>query len=381
MRSLSWEQVLGRRLQRSHLVEPAAAGRRDENAVGRVVGEVAGVQAQVMSAAELAIGARVAGLTQPDVRADLFQRRTLVKTYGPRGTLHLLPAEELSLWMAALRACFSPSEARVYTYHGVDTRQLAAVTDAIGDALDGCCLTRQELADQVAQRVGEWARERLLSAWGDLLRPAATTGLLCFGPSQGAKITFVRADQWIQGWREVDPDTAIAHVLRRYLATYGPATEQDFAGWFGIERDAAAAVFAASNLAEVDVEGARRWLLADDANAAWEPPRGTLRLLGQYECYLLGSYPRARVVPTASRARIATYGRGRFEGAVALSVLLVDGVVRGMWRRQRRGKRIDLRVEPFVKLSADQSDQLASEAARVGAFLGTDVALSVGILD
>jgi hypothetical protein len=64
-----------------------------------------------------------------------------------------------------------------------------------------------------------------------------------------------------------------------------------------------------------------------------------------------------------------------------LSVLLVDGVVRGIWRRQRRGNRIDLRVEPFIELSADQSDQLASEAARVGEFLGTDVALSVGALD
>ncbi len=76
MRSLTWEQVLGRRLQRSHLVEPAADDRRDENVVARVVGEVAGVQAQIMSAAELTVGARVAGLTQPDVRAELFQRRT-----------------------------------------------------------------------------------------------------------------------------------------------------------------------------------------------------------------------------------------------------------------------------------------------------------------
>jgi hypothetical protein len=134
-------------------------------------------------------------------------------------------------------------------------------------------------------------------------------------------------------------------VLHRYLATYGPSTEQDFARWMGIERIDAATLFAGSDLVEVDVEGARRWGLAADADAAWEPPHGSLRLLGQYECYLLGSYPRARVVPSAARARISTYGRRRFEGAVALYVLLVDGVVSGIWRRQRRGQRIDLRVE------------------------------------
>jgi hypothetical protein len=65
---------------------------------------VGGIQAQVLSAAELAIGARVADITRQDVRAALWEQHTLIKTYGPRGTLHLLPADELPLWMAALRA-------------------------------------------------------------------------------------------------------------------------------------------------------------------------------------------------------------------------------------------------------------------------------------
>lgn len=381
MRSLTWEQVLGRRLQRSHLVEPAADDRRDENVVARVVGGVAGVQAQIMSAAELAVGARVAGLTQPDVRAELFQRRTLVKTYGPRGTLHLLPAVELPLWMAALRARPSSSEIRRYEFHGVSPQQLAAVTEAIGEALDGRCLTRQELTAEVVRRVGPWAQERLQSAWGDVLRPAAYTGRLCFGPSQGAKVAFVRADRWIGEWEDTDPDQALAQVLRRYLAAYGPATAADFSRWFGIDLDDAKPLFASQHVAEVDVEGHRRWVLADDVDGPSDPPRDSLRLLGQYECYLLGSYPRERVVPPGARARISTYGRGRFEGAVALSVLLVDGVVSGIWRRQQRRQHLDVRVEPFVRLSAAQQAGVTSEAARIGRFLGAEVEVSIGVLD
>jgi Winged helix DNA-binding domain len=50
------------------------------------------------------LGARVAGVTQQDVREALWGERRLVKTYGPRGTLHLLPAGELPMWMAALQA-------------------------------------------------------------------------------------------------------------------------------------------------------------------------------------------------------------------------------------------------------------------------------------
>jgi hypothetical protein len=57
-----------------------------------------GAHAQVLSAAELSIGLRVAGATRSDVRAALCSERSLVKTFGPRGTVHLLPAGDLALW-------------------------------------------------------------------------------------------------------------------------------------------------------------------------------------------------------------------------------------------------------------------------------------------
>ncbi len=106
----------------------------------------------------------------------------------------------------------------MYEFHGVSPQQLAAVAETIGEALDGRCLTRQELTAEVVRRVGPWAQERLQSAWGDVLRPAAYTGRLCFGPSQGAKVAFVRADRWIGEWEDTEPHQALAQVLRRYLA-------------------------------------------------------------------------------------------------------------------------------------------------------------------
>ena len=41
----------------------------------------------VLSAAELSIGRRVAGATRADVQRALWEDRTLVKTFGPRGTV------------------------------------------------------------------------------------------------------------------------------------------------------------------------------------------------------------------------------------------------------------------------------------------------------
>lgn len=99
MKPLTWQDVIGWRLHRGHLAQPAPA-----DSITRVVGDTAGVQAQVMSAAELSVGVRVSGVTVADLHEEFWQRRMIVKTYGPRETLHLFPAAELPLWMAAMRA-------------------------------------------------------------------------------------------------------------------------------------------------------------------------------------------------------------------------------------------------------------------------------------
>src|SRR3954453_10841260 len=151
MKSLSWAEVCGRRLLRQHLIEPASPP-----AMADMVAAVGGIQAQVITAAELAIGARVAGVTQQDVRAAIWERHSLVKTYGPRGTLHVLPAAELSLWMAAMRAREALQEQPWYAGGDLTEEQAEALVQGIGEALDGRCLSREELAREGAGRVGEW---------------------------------------------------------------------------------------------------------------------------------------------------------------------------------------------------------------------------------
>ena len=83
---LSWLQVHAFRLTRHHLLK-----RVPNKDLVPVVGDIGGVQAQVMSAAELQIGVRV-NSTVKDVRTALWMDKTLVKTWLMRGTLHLVPA-------------------------------------------------------------------------------------------------------------------------------------------------------------------------------------------------------------------------------------------------------------------------------------------------
>src|SRR5579885_169763 len=97
MLSITWAQAAAWRVRRHHLEKRARAG-----ALLAVASRLCGLHAQVMSCAELTAWARVEGLTRGAVQRALWEERTLVKTWAMRGTLHLLPADELPLWHAAL---------------------------------------------------------------------------------------------------------------------------------------------------------------------------------------------------------------------------------------------------------------------------------------
>ena len=311
-----------------------------------------------MGAAELALSARVRGLKQEHVRDALWEKRTLVKTWTIRGTLHLHPADELPMWTAAARAVGPPW----YESYGLTAKQGEKVLDAIGDALDGRALLREELADEVARRAGEWTRERIASGWGYIIGSAALVGKLCHGPSRGNQVTFVRTDQWI-GWNDVDPQTALAEVCRRFVDTYGPTGPREFAGWFAIKPAEAKALF--ESLGEISQPQLRK-----------RPP-GPLRLLPEYDCYVMGFRERDHLVPEPVRELVKRHNRGRYEGIAGVPTLAVDGVVAGIWRRQKRGKRVEIFVEPVRRLRADEHRELKTEAERIGAFLDAEPALSI----
>ena len=88
----SWAQACARRLERHGLAVPS----RDATPAD-VAAAVCGAHAQVLSAGELSIGVRLARATRTDVRTALWGERSLVKTFGPRGTVHLLPTRDLPM--------------------------------------------------------------------------------------------------------------------------------------------------------------------------------------------------------------------------------------------------------------------------------------------
>jgi hypothetical protein len=338
-----------------------------------VVRRVAGIHAQVQASAELQLATRVDGITQQDVRDALWRDRTLVKTWALRGTLHLHPADELAVWFAARRAVHDdwadglpawPDPSGV-VHEAVSADELAELRAAVWDAFDERALLRNELAEEVVRRVGKKHEGRLRSGF------AFFTSDLCQGPPQGNKITLARPDQWVEGWREVDADVALRQVLRRFLYAYGPTRPADFRSWFGAEVS-----FDLVDVEEVDVEGRSAFVLAGDTE--FPEPEKSVRLLPEYDVYVMGFRERDHLVPERVREQVAAHGRGRYEGPAGVRFLMIDGIAAGLWERKKGRKRIELSVRPLKELARAERAELDAEAERIGAFSGLEPVLAVG---
>ncbi|GGN82200.1 hypothetical protein GCM10011579_069610 [Streptomyces albiflavescens] len=370
---ITWDEASARRMERQFLAVPAKAG----TPVADVVGAMLGAHAQVLSAAEVSVGVRADGVTRADVRAALWEDRSLVKTHGPRGTLHLLPSAELPLWTSALAAVPSPSPFRPDAR--LTDAQADEVVAAIGDALDGAPLTIDELSDEVVARTGPWAGDLVMPAfqgmwprWRQVMHRAGQRGTLCLGPNRGRKVTYTRPPRF----EPLDADEALSLLVRRHLRAYGPATAQQFAKWAAAPGGWALELFAsladAGDIEEVDFEGVPAWVVAGDTEFPGEPVRG-VRLLPYFDAYAIGCRPREVLFPGAAYERALAGGQ-----AGNYPVLLVDGVVAGVWHQRRQGRRTTVTVEPLGRLTASRERELARQVERVGEVLEAKPELVVG---
>ena len=76
------------------------------------------------------------------------------------------------------------------------------------------------------------------------------------------------------------------------------------------------------------------------------PAPGSVRLLPEYDVYVMGFREREHLVPEPVKAQVAAHGKGRYEGPAGTPFLLIDGVCAGIWSRKKTAKRIELTVEP-----------------------------------
>jgi hypothetical protein len=352
----------------------------------RVARDMAGAQAQVLSAGIMSLWARTRGLHASDVEAALWEKRTLVRVWCMRGTVHLVPSKDFAVFV---RGCSGRAErdARWMARRGRPMDLIERLVQQIAKIFDRP-LTRNEAAARLADSLGTSRKIRLGRGWGKeanvdafevdghtlslggILGYACIRGSLCAGPPRGNEGTYVRPDAWLRDFWDLPVLEAEDELLRVYLRAHGPANVSDFAWWTYVTAPAARAIWTRlkDDLTPVDVGGKTGWILRDDLPALKRARVGrpSVRLLPFFDAFLLGHKDKGHLVDAKHYKRVY-----RPQGWLSPAVL-VNGRVAGTWSHQRKGRKIALRIEPFHRFGAGLRDAIEGEGHDLGRFLEAD---------
>jgi hypothetical protein len=283
----------------------------------------AGLQDSMPRAALLSLHARVEG-----VEPSTWEDPSLAQLWGPRYNAYVVAKRDFALFSLARLPDDPKGRLRA-----------KRMAERLHAHLDGARRTDREVG-------------RALGV-GNALRYAATTGTVAIR-WEGARAPTV----WTVAAPEIDAADACRELARRYLHVFGPATADGFARWAGISRRSAAAAFASleGSLLPVRSPLGDEWLLADDEPAmrAAETADAPARLLPSGDAYfLLDGAERELLVPRPDQRQQLWTSR------VWPGALVIEGEIRGTWRRSQHTVRIDA----WTRLSRGRRDAIEAEAS------------------
>jgi len=269
------------RLARRHRLAPGTAADRAE----QVVDDLVAVHATDPATVFLAVAARLTTPGTADTERALYADGTVLRRHGMRKTLFVVPADLAPALYASTTAKAAASErTRLLKDFAASDRDAAwtaaaeaavldALTAALADSPDG--LTGSQLGELVPQ-----LRETIDYGVGTSYQGAQPVSmrLLRLLGMEGAMVrrrplggwTSSR-HRWVPGPPVPAAPTAAeraaaqAELASRWLASYGPATEDDLVWWTGWGIREVRAALAACAAAEVELaDGATGFVLPDD---------------------------------------------------------------------------------------------------------------------
>ena len=324
------------------------------------------VQSQDYPGAKWAVGQRVSRTNDADLDR-LFDDGTILRTHVMRPTWHFVLPQDIRWLIDLTGPRVRAGMAGRHRALEMDSDQIARASDAFASALvGGHQLTRVEL--------GEVLRGAGIAPDGQrlphFLNNAELDGLVTSGPRRGKEFTYALLEERAPHAQTLDREHAVVELTRRYFSSHGPAQVSDFTWWSGLTAADARAGIAGSDgaLAYEKTDGKTYYFdAAVGQGCGGSGPRA--HLLPNFDEYTVGYRDRSAAVHPDR-----PFDPGLFSfGSILSNVVLIDGRVRGSWRRVTTAGSVRVEVRLLEALRPSERDALDAAVEAFGRFLARPV--------
>lgn len=339
MESLDWKRLNRSVLARQLLLE------RSRLPLHRVVERVAGIQAQYIPSAYVALWSRMAGFER-DTLTGALERGSVIQGTLMRGTIHIVSRADYWPIAAAIRKIMRDWWLRV-DRSGRTAEEMENLAARLRVALADGPKRRAELVDELGTERSAWSG---LGYWVELVRvpPSGTWD------SRRADL-YGLATAWV-GPNKADPVSGTDLFIRRYLRGFGPASRDDIQAFtrFGL-----AAVDEALERLTVRTSTDEDGRILFDIRGAPLPGPDTpapVRFLGTWDASLLVHARRTLILPEEYRGEIF-----HTKAPHSFNTFLVDGQVAGTWKEDGG----EIRLAPFHPIPTQFRREIDEEKERL----------------
>lgn len=323
-----------------------------------------GVNSQNYSDSYMSYWARNLSFSKDKLDSNLQPGGALSRTWTVRGTVHTFPSKNYNTYVFG-----SPVERYLKDWDRyakqlnlpIQEDRVKLIYEPLLDAMGKTTVTTKFLLDFISDRLEEmgikgrrslkrgWSSDRVHGPTWAGQQEMSYMGLIANAGRKGSGNLWMNLKHWLgYGYREPDPGEASAKLLLRYIENYGPVTLQDMKYWTGHKT-----VFLNEKLKEIRSEinadiisgTSKKYYFVDETeNDIPKPPH--VIVLPRFDSLIMGYYDKSRIMRPQFKDRVSV------KAGVIRPTVLLNGFVQAVWKKEIKGKKLRVTVEPFKKLEA-----------------------------
>ena len=367
-RTINSEEINQFVLFKHHLAEDSKAERKD---LVEVVKDICDLHAQVASTPYLSLWNRVKDFQKEDLIKELYERRTLVKIWGVRATVHVVPTDNVVEYYQATKRVGGRHPYRLIGLEPIHKRMLK-VLDEKGP------LTAQELTDHISE-----LKNRVQTKYGDmslgqlsLREMSQSTILVPSKPRGGWKSnlhTYVNFKKWLPyvNLEALNEHEAKKEVISHYLLGFGPAMVEDIAWWIGIPKGEVKEILEemSDKVEQIAIRGLEGmfFILSSDLEhlQGFSIEENTVHLLPRFDPYIVGYKNRQRLISSMYEKRVYWSTRGEISASI-----LLNGRIIGTWNHKEENNKIKITLSLFERMNKALLNEIRQQAEKLARFMG-----------